>query len=266
METQSYLSKTYVQFLLSLALVCVIAALGAYAYLTLREAKGVYTGQTNITVIGEGEVLAKPDIGTFTFTVRAEGTDATEAQNVSAESMNEILAYLKDQGVEEKDVKTQYYNLNPKYRYQERICPVGSYCPPGEPIIDGYEVSQSVVVKVRDLENAGTLISGVGERGATNISGLQFTIDDTDVLKEEAREKAIVDAREKAEKLADALGMRLGRMTGFWEEGDGRYYPEMYAMDAMQDEAVGRGGNTAPSLPTGENTITSRVNISYELR
>lgn len=265
MESNNFLSKGYVQVLLTLILVSVLVALGAYAHLTFKQARGTYTGDTTISVNGMGEVLAKPDIGQFSFAVRAEGGTATEAQTASADSINAILAYLNEAGVEEKDIKTDYYNLNPKYRYDQRICPANSYCPPGEPIIDGYEVSQNVSVKVRDLEAAGELISGVGERGATNISGLNFTIDDETVLKAEAREKAIADAKVKAEQLAQDLGMRLDRIVGFYEN-EGGYYP-MYDRGYGGDMAMSESTmNPAPSVPSGENTITSNVSITYELR
>lgn len=266
MESNQFLSKGYVQFLLTLILVAVLVAVGAYAHLTLKQAQGTYTGDTTINVRGEGEVLAKPDIGQFSFAVRAEGATASEAQELSAEAINAILGYLGEAGVEEKDIKTQYYNLNPKYRYEERACPTGSWCPPGEPIIDGYEVSQNISVKVRDLEAAGALISGVGERGATNISGLNFTIDDESALQAEAREAAIADAKEKAEVLAADLGMTIDRIVGFYEESDG-YYPVAYDARGMGgDMAMESMALSAPSMPTGENTVRSVVNITYELR
>ena len=266
MESNSFWNKGHVQLLLTLILVAILVAVGAYAHLTLKEARGVYTGETTISVSGEGEVLAKPDLGSFSFAVRAEGETATEAQDKSAEAINAILGYLESAGVDEKDIKTQYYNLNPRYRYEERACAFDGYCPPGEPIIDGYEVSQNVSVKVRDLESAGDLISGVGERGATNISGLNFTIDDETVLQAEAREKAIADAKEKANELADDLGMKVARIVGFNENGN--YYP-MYnrayggEMDMAVEETMAM---SAPSIPTGENTIRSNVSITFELR
>jgi uncharacterized protein YggE len=266
MESQSFMQKGYVQLLLSLILVGVLAALVAYAHLTFKEAKGVHTGEATISVSGEGEVMAVPDIGQFSFAVRAEGEDAAAAQNNSAEAINAILAYLEEAGVEEKDIKTQNYNLHPKYRYEERVCPAGGYCPPGERVVDGYEVSQNVTVKVRNLDEAGTLISNVGERGATNISSLQFTIDDTDVLQAEAREKAIADAKEKAQKLADELGMQLDRIVGFYEGGnDGYGYMERSVMAMDMDEGMG-GKMVAPSIPVGENEITSNVTITYQLK
>lgn len=266
-NNQSFFTKNYVQVLFTLALVGVVTALAAYTHLTLKEAKSVFTGEANISVTGKGEVLAKPDIGTFSFAVRSEGEDAASAQEQSAEAVNAILSYLEGEEVEEKDIKTQNYNLNPKYRYEERVCAAGSFCPPGERIIDGYEVSQNVMVKVRDLDKAGDLISGVGERGATNISSLQFTIDDEDALMAEARAQAVADAREKADVLADSLGMRVSRIVGYWEENHNYYGMENRAA-TMEMSMDGMGGSapTAPSLPTGENTVTAQVNISFELK
>ncbi|MEZ4200540.1 MAG: SIMPL domain-containing protein [Candidatus Paceibacterota bacterium] len=264
---QSFFSIWYVRFLSILALIGLVLALMTYAYATWESNKYGMMGPTTINVTGEGEVLAKPDIGRFSFSVRAEGEDAESAQTASAEAINTIIAYLTENGVDEDDIKTEYYNLNPQYRYEERVCEIEfGYCPPGERFVDGFEVNQSVSVKVRDLDNAGNLISGVGERGATNISSLQFTIDDETVLKAEAREKAIEDAKKKAKELARDLDVRLVRMVGYWED-EGGYYPQAYAMDmAMEEGYGGMTKNSAPSIPTGENTITSRVNLTFEIK
>lgn len=266
MEQKSFFATNGNRVLGALVLASLIVALLAFANNSLQESKYRFGGPTTIDVRGEGEVLAKPDIGSFSFSVLSEGENASEAQEKSAEAINAILAFLAEQGVEEKDIKTQYYNLNPKYTYEDRVCPFGNYCPPSEPVIVGYEVSQSVMVKVRDLEAAGALISGAGERGATNISSLQFTIDDQSTLEAEARALAIADAKAKAEVLAADLGLKIVRIAGFYEEsGYGGYYPEAYAMASD----MGMGGEKAmvtPSMPTGENTIQKNVNIVFEVR
>lgn len=264
METKTFMGMWYVRALLVLVLFGVIMALSAYTTNTLKMAQYSTMGPTTITVQGEGEVQATPDIGEFSFSVRAEGEDAETAQTKSAEAINAILAFLEGSDVEDKDIKTQNYNLNPKYRYEREVCESGTYCPPGEAIIDGYEVSQMVSVKVRDLDKSGDLISGVGSLGATNISSLQFTIDDESVLKAQARKIAIVDAQNKAKKLASDLSVRIVRMTGFYED-EGSFPPMYYAKSEMaMDSAM--GGAVAPSIPTGENTINSTVSITYEIK
>jgi uncharacterized protein len=264
MEGKSFFAKEYVQVLLTLALVGIIVALSAYAYYTLKQSEGVYTGATVITVQGEGEVMAKPDIGEFSFSVMAEGKTAAEAQDKSAQALNAALAFLKEGGVEDKDVKTSNYYLNPKYRYDTGVCTT-MYCPPSNPVIDGYEVSQTVTVKVRDLNKSGDLISGVGDKGATNISGLSFTIDDMTDLKSQAREAAIADAKANADKLAKDLGVRIVRMTGYWEN-EGGMYP-MYDRSYMGgDMAMAEEAKMSPQMPVGENEIKSTVSITYEVR
>ena len=266
MEPKTFLQKGYVQVLLTFILIGVVAALASYTQLTLKESRGTYTGEATISVSGEGEVLAVPDIGEFSFAVQAEGQDAADAQKKSAEAVNAILAYLDEAGVKETDIKTQNYSLNPKYKYEERACAFDGYCPPGERVIDGYEVFQNVSVKVRDLDAAGVLISGAGDNGATNISSLQFTIDDESVLQAEAREKAIADAKEKAEVLASDLGMRLDRIVGFFEGGNDDYaYMERSVMAMDSEEGFG-GKMITPSMPVGENEIRSTVTITYQLK
>ncbi len=255
-------SQGYMRTLAAVLLVMGIFALGAYGYSTLKQAKYWHTGPVIINVQGEGKVMAKPDIGAFTFSVRAEGADAAAAQAAAAEKSNAVLAFLKDAGVEEKDIATENYNLNEKFRYEEKVCVGNSYCPPGERIPDGFEVFQMMTVKVRDLEQSGALIAGVGGAGATDISGLSFTIDDTEVLKSEAREAAIQNAKDKAEVLAENLDVRIIKMTSFYEE-TAPYYPEYYGkeMAVMSSDAAG-----VPTLPTGEDEYTVRVNVSYEVR
>lgn len=252
------------QFLGSLTLVAAICALGSYALLNLQKSDFINPMPATISVTGEGEVLAVPDIGQFSFSVEAEGVDAAEAQEASGTKINAIISYLQEFGVAEKDIKTQNYNLYPKWRYEEQVCPVGTFCR-GERVQDGFSVSQSVMVKVRDTEQAGEIISGVGELGATNISSLAFTTDDTDVLKAQARTLAIEDAKEKAQILATDLGVELLQISSYYEENN--YYEPYYdtRMMAMED---GMGGAEfgGPELPMGENSTTVRVNLTYQVQ
>lgn len=252
------------QVLGSIALGMVVVALAMYSVYTWKMSDNLYYGPTTISVSGEGEVTAVPDIGEFSFSVTGKGEDAAGAQADSAAKMEAIMAYLTGAGVEEKDIKTEYYNLYPKYRYEEKPCVVGMYCPPGEQIEDGFEVSQTVRVKVRTIDTAGDLIAGVGGEGATNLSGLSFTIDDTSALKDEARTAAIEDAKAKAKVLADQLGVRIVEMTGYYE--DEGYYPPMPYYGMGGDMAMESKAYDEAVVPTGENVINSRVTITYMVR
>lgn len=260
----SFFSSKQNQLLGTLVMVAAIAALGAYAYQTLTKDDNFGMGPTSINIVGTGEVVAVPDIAQFSFSVRGEGADAAIAQEASGSVINAVMAYLKESAVEERDIKTEGYNMYPKYRYEDRPCPFGSYCPgSGEQIADGFEVTQTITVKVRATDKAGALLAGVGELGATDISGLTFTTDNPEALKDEARTLAIADAKAKAEKLADDLGVELVKMIGYYE--DMPYAPSpYYAMEA--DMSVkSESGFAGPETPMGEGTITSTVNLTYEI-
>lgn len=257
----SFLSTNYAKLLVSLTLIAATFALVSYGLMNLD--KTPYNYEATISVNGEGEVLAVPDVGQFSFSVTAEADTAAAAQEASGTAINDILAYLREQGIEDKDIKTQNYNLYPRYRWEERVCPFGVYCGPGEQVEDGFEVSQSVTVKVRETDKAGAIIAGVGERGATNISSLNFTIDDIEALRAEARELAIADAKAKAETLANQLGVDLKRIVSFYE--DQGYYQPYYAEKSYMamDASEGFGG---AEMPMGEESTKVTVNITYEIK
>lgn len=263
----TFFSNAFNRVLATVAMIALVAALFAYAYYTLKQADYMYMGPTTISVTGEGEVLAVPDIGQFSFSVTATAPEAKAAQADAASKTNEIIAYLREQGIEERDIKTEQYSLYPKYRWEERVCAIGMPCTPGEQVQDGFEVSQSVSVKVRDLDKAGDLITGAGERGATNLSGLTFTIDDQDSLKAEARALAIADAKEKSKELAKELGVRIVRMNGYYEDEGGYPSPYAYGGDmAMNERAMAATPESAPELPAGESATKSRITITYVVK
>lgn len=236
--------------------------------LTVTEVRGwryVGTGivPTNtISVQGEGEVFAVPDTAQFSFSVIKEGESAEAVQEEAARISNEAIAYLKENGVEDRDIKIIGYNVYPRYEWREIQC-ITYPCPSGERELVGFEINQSIQVKVRDTEKAGELLAGVGDFGVEQISGLQFTIEDEDELQREARQEAVADAKEKAEALADDLGVRLVRIVNFNEYGSPTAYPRV-------ESAYGLGGSAdskvTPDIPVGENRITSSVNITYEIR
>ena len=216
----------------------------------------------SISVNGEGEVVSIPDIAEFTFAVEATESTVDEAQSQVTTKMNSILTALKNLGIEEKDVKTTGYSVFPKYTYTSSLCSP-SYCPPSREVLQGYTATHNVTVKVRNTELAGQALSLVGTNGATNVSGLSFTVDNPEALMAEAREKAIENARAKARKLADDLDVRLVRVIGFYENNGPRPYYES-AVYGMGGDAV--KAEPAPTLPTGENKYISNVSVTYEIR
>jgi len=255
-----------------------IAVLGALALFLLFAAFGEIKGlrfigsgvpATNtITVTGMGEVFAVPDIAEFNATVMEEGDDVKAAQEKATEKINAIISYLKGEGIDEKDIRTIDYSANPKYEWSTQVCADRGYCPGGKQTLVGFQVSQTVSVKVRDTDQAGDLLAGVGDRGVSSVSGLNFTMDDQDAVEAEARDEAIADAKAKAEELAKSLGVSLVRIVGFSENGGGIPYYTRNAAYGMggADMAVAQEAAPAPDIPKGENKIISNVSLTYEIQ
>lgn len=262
---QGFFSSAPNRVMGTLVLVALFIALSAFASLTFKQANHVV--DTNppavISVTGVGEVMVTPDIAQFSFGVHAEGADVKTVKDQSAASVNAIMKYLKEQGIDEKDIKTESYYQNPKYKYIQKPCVFGAVCPPAEQTQDGFEVSQTISIKVRKIDTVGELLSQVGTLGATDISGLNFIVDDEEKVKADARALAITDAKAKAEKLASNLGVHLVRIMSFNENSGGGY--PMYASAPMADMA-GAKSAVVPIIPTGENKTTSNVTITYEIR
>lgn len=235
----------------------VFAEFGALRYIGTNP-----QAQNIISVSGKGEVVAVPDIATFNFSVEKESLFVTDAQSEVAKRTNSIIAFLKKNNVSDKDIKTAEYNIYPRYEYIKGARGEEyTSSSEGKRELVAYAVTQSITVKVRALEDAGKLLSGIGELGATNVSGLSFDFDKRDELARFARDKAIADARAEAELLAKALGVRLVRIISY-NEGGG--YPVYYAKADMS--ASGGSIQGEVPIPVGEDKIVSQVTIAYEIK
>ncbi|MEK7612977.1 MAG: SIMPL domain-containing protein [Patescibacteria group bacterium] len=247
--------------------------LGLRSFAELQGLRYVGAGippANTISVSGYGEAVAVPDIATFSFSVVATKATVAAAQEEATTKANAVTKYLKDAGIAEKDIQTSNYSVYPQYDYQTQVCQSNGYCPPGRQVLRGYEVRQTTTVKVRltaqagDTAKAGDILSGIGSLGATEVSGLNFTFDNPQAVQDEARNKAIEDAKKKADVLAEQLGVRLVRVVSFNENGN--YPTPIYGLgmgmggDAAQTKAA------APEISVGENKVVSNVSIIYEIR
>ena len=251
-----------------------ISVVLGFPYIGAVEKQG-YT----INVGGHGEVLAVPDIATFSFSVVSDKSTVAAAQDDSATKANAITAYVTSAGVDTKDIQTTDYSVAPQYEYQNAVCPqaatapsaVGSgmgvnsvvYCPSGKQVLKGYEVRQQTTIKVRDTSKAGDLLAGVGGKGATEVSGLSFTLDNPEVIQQQARAKAVADAQQQAQALAKSLGVSLGSVSSFYENAtqDSSRSPMPYATMTSSGKGV-----VAPEISTGQNKVTDDVTVTYEIR
>jgi uncharacterized protein YggE len=216
-----------------------------------------------ISVSGTGDYMAVSDVAMISMSVTKEASTTKEAQNLLNEEVTKTLTYLKSQKIDEKDIKSEYGGLNPKYASTTPIECFRYPCPQPESKIVGYIATQSITIKVRDVDTANTVRTGLANLGITDITGPTFSIDNEDMFKTFARGLAIKDAQEKAELLAKQLHVRLGKIITYSEDGSNPY-PLMYAKGVAMD-SVG-AAPTAPTLPKGENKITSNVTITYEIR
>ncbi len=271
MDTTFFQNKLN-RILATAALVFVIIALASYANYAWKQAKYMYQGPTTISFTGEGEVRSVPNVGQFTFTITESAPEATNAQNALKAKMDDIVAYLKSEGVDEKDIKTFGYNLYPKY--DEVVISVSEQeVTPGFEAFNniptkqeqiGFEVSETVTVKVRDLNKARAILSQVGDKGASSVGSLEFAINEDDALKAEARKLAIADAKKKAEELAKELNVRLGAMVNFYEdEGIPMPYYEGMGGDMM---VKSMDSVESANIQVGENVVRSRVTITYQVK
>ncbi len=219
-------------------------------------------GFNSIYVTGKGEAFAIPDVAKITYDVTQDAKSVADAQKVVTEKMNDIQKYLESQSIDKKDIKTISYNIYPKYEYEPVGCTT-NYCP-SKQVFKGYTVTHSVEVTIRKTENAGAVLASLGEKKVTNVSGINFVVENEEKVKAEARAKAIADARAKAETIAKELGVDLDKVISFSENNYPVYYGrggEMY--DAKVSAAP--SANPVPELPVGQSKITTEVTVTYEI-
>lgn len=205
-----------------------------------------------ITIEGTGKVTGTPNIATATLGLQTTKGEVTSAQRENTEKMNAFIDGLKQLGIAALDIQTIEYSIYPQYRYDDET---------GKSEIDAYTVSQSVQVKIRDLTKISAVLGAAGEAGLNQVSGVSFTIDDPETLRGEARTKALVQAREKANQLARSLGIRLGDVVSFSESGGG--FPPPYPPYYARELALGGGG--APAIEPGSLDVAVTVSVTYEI-
>lgn len=214
--------------------------------------------QDRFSVTGSGTVYAKADIANLNIGLNTGAKKtAAEATKESTNKMNEIVAQLQALGVEEKDIKTTGYNLNPVYNYTNDR---------GQELV-GYEVSQNLTLKIRDLAKIGDIIAKTTEKGANQIGNISFTIDDEYELRNQARELAIEKAKEKAALIAVQSGMELGAVKSVYENAVSQapLAAYDYSNAKMVMESAG-SGLASPTISSGQNEVKVEVTLVYEVK
>lgn len=241
-----------------LVLIGLLLLAGIVALAILRE-RLVSPAQWQVAVIGQGKVSYQPDLAIVTLGVQVDrAVYAESALKQLNDKMQKVVAALKAVQVSAEDITTQNYSLYPQYDYKDGVSTSA-----------GYSANQQVVIKLKDIQDGSRLsqvIDQATKAGANQITGIAFDLSNLNDLKQEARLKAIADAKQKAQSQAQAAGVRLGKVIGWWEnlvQGPGPTSPLAYGKGGE----VGGGGTPAtPQVATGTQEIIIEVSLNYKVK
>jgi len=207
-----------------------------------------------ISVTGTGEVSAAPDTAFINSGVTTQGATAREALDANTKAMNDLMATLKEAGIEARDVQTSGFSVSPNYVYTDARDANGYTLPPK---INGYQVYNTVNVRIRDLTILGAVLDKQVNVGANTINGITFSVADPSKLYDEARKAAFADAKEKAALYADAAGETLGLLKSV-SESQGYDAPQPYMMKADLAAAP-----ASVPVATGELSFSINVQVTW---
>jgi uncharacterized protein len=217
------------------------------------------TQAEGIWVSGTGKVAVTPDIALLQLGIETQEATVAEAQAKASEAMDKVKASLTDSGVAEKDIQTRSFRISQRTRWDDVQ---------QQEVVTGYRVTNQVVAKIRDMEKVSSIIDAVVAAGGdyTRISSLNFSVDDPTAYYDEAREKAMTDAKEKAQKIAGLAGLLLGKPTYINESASTPYLGGMgYEMAIPAPTPAPIIVETPPSISPGEVEITVNMQVAYEI-
>ena len=210
--------------------------------------------QQGIMVSGEGKVTVQPDIATVSLGVSAQAATVADAQSQAATAMDKVVKALTGSGIDSKDIQTQYFSIAPQYRF-DNVTQQSS--------ITGYQVSNTVTVKIRSVDKTGSIIDAVAAAGGDNtrINGISFSVDQPAQYYTQARTLAMNDAKTKAQSLASLGGVSLGKAIYITESSSSPPIPYPVA-------AGGIAAAPAPTTPIspGQTDITLDVQVLYAIQ
>lgn len=268
------------------AVVLAVLAIG-YAALSFVSSYGQSIQPSSFrsfSVTGEGKATAIPDVAEFSFEVITQGgQDIGSLQTQNTDSVNKAIAFVKSEGVQDKDITTQYYNIDPNYQTyncsvpvpevyngssaNSAIAPVPNVvkpCPPAS--IVGYTITQSVDVKVRDFTKIGDIMTGIVSNGANQVGQLSFTLDDPSTVQNEAEADAIAKAKAQAQAVAQAGGFSIGRLLNV-QVGGNTIYPMYGAASGMGNVMAAPAPSVpSPTVQPGSQEIDMNVTLQYEIQ
>ena len=217
---------------------------------SLQVACGDEDEARTIRVSGQGKSSAAPDMATIQTGVVTQAKTAVEAMELNNGSLEKIMADLKSMKIAERDIQTSQFSVQPVYERGDR----GQR----KPEINGYRVSNQLRIRVRKLPDLGKLLDALIRSGSNQMSGISFEVDDSTTVMNEARTKAIADARARAELYAEAAGVGVGKVMSIDEQQAVVPRPEFFG------RAMEMGAASVP-IATGEQDFRATINVTFEL-
>lgn len=230
--------------LIALLVVVMVSFSGVKA----ESAVGKYSPPRSLSVSGTGVIKAAPDMARIVLGYVNEEKDAKTSQENNAKVSNEIVRVLKEMGIADKDLQTTEFSINPIY----------TYYPDKEPVIRGYQTSNMLSVAVRDIAKIGTVIDVGSRAGANRFQNINFDIADREILKFQAIEEAMRDARKKAEAALKPEGEKILQIVSVSVDGGWTQPSPAYRNDMKEGAAP-----SAPNIQAGELTMTITVQVTY---
>lgn len=204
----------------------------------------------SVSVSGEGIVKVTPDEVLIKSRIEHEGASPELVKSQNDKVVNNIIKYLKSQGIDEKDIQTDYLNLNKTYEYNDKIRTTK------------YVANQVISITLHDIKDYEKIMKGLLENGLNRIDGIQFKSSKMEKYEIEARKMAVLDAQSKAKQLAEPLGQEIGKAISISETEFNPVQP-MYRMDkAMMSDSLESQETIAP----GQLEVKVRVNVSFQLK
>lgn len=213
----------------------------------------VNNSQTGIWVSGQGTVMAAPNIATLNLGVSAQASKVADAQSQAAAAMSKVISALTGNGVDQKDISTRFYNINPLTRYDNNT---------QQSVVTGYQVSNMVNVTVRAIDKVGTIIDATAAAAGDliRINGISFSVDNPDQYNSQARTLAMNDAKARATQLASLAGVTLGRPIYISENSASSPIP--YQASAP----VAAGPVATTPVNPGQVSVTVSVQVGYSIQ
>ena len=209
-----------------------------------------------ISVSATGSATVAPDMAVLQLSVQREGKTAREALTANNQAMTGVLAAMKDEGIEDRDLQTSNFNIQPRYVYPKP----SKNEQPKPPEIVGYIVSNSLTVRVRKLDGLGEILDKSVSLGVNSGGNVMFTSENSEPIIEMARKNAMAKAIAKAKTLTEAAGVQLGNIMQISEQNRGRPRPRAMARMASADMESAK-----VPIASGENSYSVTVNVSWEL-